>query len=96
MSDLTTKVLVEIRDELRTHGDELKAHGERLDNLENTVAQHGTLLEQLVQQGAANGLTLRQLLGAVEYGNNQRDVRVGDIEARVTRIEEHLDLPLEG
>ena len=122
MSDLTTKILVEIRDEIKTIGLE---HGERLDTMDRrleqqgktltqhsitleqhsktlaqhsrTLTQHGNANEDLGQtmerQGSANGLVLKQILRAVEYGNKQRDLNVGDLHVRVTRIEQHLDLP---
>ena len=54
------------------HGEILREHGGRLGAVE--------------QQVRANGMTLKQVLGAVEYGNKQRD-------SRLIRIEDHLDLP---
>ena len=44
----------------------------------------------------SDGQPLRQILGAVGYGNRQREIRAGDIKEHVTRIEEHQDLPTEG
>ena len=106
MSDLTTKVLVEIRDEIKNvrdevknlrgeHGEILRGHGAILREHGAILREHGQRLGAVEQQGADNGKVLRQILGAVEYGNKQRDVQVGDLENRVTRIEQHLDLPLE-
>jgi len=90
MSDLTTKVLVEIRDEIKN----VKAEVRNLRNEHGEILrEHGDRLEAVDHQGTKNGIILRQILGAVEYGNKQRDVQVGDLENRVARIEQHLDLP---
>ncbi len=84
MSDgLNTKILIQIRDKIsgveegldrlrEEHGEILREHGEHLDAVEEV--------------GRTNGMILRQVLGAVEYGNKQWDTRLG-------RIEEYLDLP---
>lgn len=96
MSDLTTKVLLEIRDgqnRLREeHGELLREHGELLREHGETLRGHGGRLDALEQHARSNGAVLRQILGAVDYGNKQRDVKVGDLENRVTRIEEQLEL----
>ena len=104
MSDMTTKVLIEIRDKISSvdqglnrlreeHGAILQEHGKDITRNSEAIEQLGRDVDQHM---TANGQVLRQILGAVEYGNRQRDIRVEDIEARVTRIEEHLDLPLDG
>lgn len=97
MSDLTGTILTEIRDEIRgmrqEHGERLKEHGEILKEHGETLKGHGQRLDAMESHSARNGTVLRQILGAVEYGNQQRDIRVEDIEERVTRIEQHLELP---
>ena len=80
--DGTTRIPVEIRDELRgvrdgLHEvrDELGAHGEQL-------RAHTELL----------GATMTEGLRAVEHGNAARDDRTLDHETRITRIEERIGL----
>ncbi len=105
MSDLTGTILKEIRDEIRgqrqDHGEQLRGlrqeirgmrreHGGILKGHGETLKEHGQRLDAMEAHAARNGTVLRQILGAVEYGNQQRDIRVEDIEERVTRIEEHL------
>ena len=106
MSDLTTKILVNIRDEITNVKDEVKNVKDEVKDLKDEVKnlrsehgeilrEHGQRLDAVERQGTNNGMILKQILGAVEYGNKQRDMQVGDLEGRVSRIEQHLDLPLE-
>lgn len=90
MSDLTTKILVQIRDKIGSVDEKIGSVDRGLHRLRE---EHGQRLTAVEQQGKAMGLTLKQILGAVEYGNKQRDTRVGELESRVHRIEQHLDLP---
>ncbi len=128
MSELTTKVLIQIQEKLSGMDTELKGHAVKLDEHGAILTEHGAILREhgaiLREHGAilrehgqaiqkntdaidelrvdmtgelrANGQVLKQILGAVEYGNRQRDIRVEDIEERVSRIEDHLELPAEG
>ena len=75
---------------LREHGEILREHGEILREHGEILREHGGQLGAVEQQVRANGLTLKQVLGAVEYGNTQREQ---NYETRLTRIEKHLDLP---
>lgn len=110
-NDLTTKILIQIRDGvnqlreehgailkehgaiLKEHGAILKEHGAILNRHGDTLDKHDGRLGALERQGEANGLVLKQILGAVEYGNKQRDLKTEQLYQRVTRIEQHLELP---
>jgi len=119
---LTTRVLVEIRDELReikgivgehtgilnehtgilrdhnqrldeqnrilgdhtrlltSHDDELRDHGTRLGGVESAIARLAVAHDQ-------QGVVLRQILRAVEAGNERRDGGFQDHERRIARLE---------
>ena len=89
-ADLTTRVLVEIREELKGHRaefveirEELKGHRAEFVEIRDELKGHRA---QFVGLGA----TLSQILRAVEHGNTQRDERVLDHEARISRLEERI------
>ncbi len=97
--DLTTRVLVEIRDELRghtrildehtrlltDHDVQLREHGGRIGGVESAVARLAGSVEQ-------QGVTLRQILRAVEAGNERRDAGFQDHERRIVRLESRTGL----
>ena len=107
-ADLTTRVLVEIREELKGHRaefveirEELKGHRAEFVEIRAELKGHraefveirGELRSQRAEHGtqlAGLGATLHQILRAVEHGNTQRDERVLDHEARISRLEERI------
>lgn len=88
--DLNTKILIQIRDKISSVDKGLsrlrEEHGELLREHGGILREHGGRLDAVEGQVRANGIILKQVLGAVEYGNKQRD-------SRLTRIEDHLNLP---
>ena len=70
--------LVEIRGELREHATILRAHG-----------QSGTEMAALLLEVAESN---RQILASVERGNAYRGDRVGGLERRVERLEDHTGI----
>ena len=97
--DLTTSILVEIRDELRGHRGILKEHSAILKEHSAILQEHSTILQEhghrlghLEQAFADQGITLKQILRAIERGTEIRDKQVADHEVRIAKIEDRLGI----
>lgn len=104
--DLTTRVLVEIRDAIREQGVDIRGlrsdvnelrtdvNGLRTDvtGLRSDVNEIKGELVEVKAELRGMGVTVTQVLRAVEHGNARRDGDVADHETRIRRLEEHAGL----
>lgn len=65
MSDLNTRILGEIRDELREHRDLLREHGDILREHSDILREHGDRLDRLERRQVETEIRLATELAAV-------------------------------